>query len=66
MEETAGKAFPMQRVVELYKDEGLELTTEQAEKILELSQKLVNIVVTQYRKELNSTESMSKGHQKVS
>ncbi len=49
MEEIVGKAFPMQRVVELYKDEGLELTTEQAEKILALSQKLVNLVVTHYR-----------------
>jgi len=60
MEEIERKVFPIQRVIALYKDEGLELTTEQAEEILELSQKLVNIVVTQYRTKLNSAESTTR------
>lgn len=45
MEETGKKAFPVQRVIELYKEEGIELTTQQAEQILEFSQKLINIVI---------------------
>lgn len=49
MEESGKKVFPISRVMELYKEEGLQLTTEQAEKILTLSQKLVNIVVMHYR-----------------
>lgn len=49
MEEKGRKVFPISRVIELYKEEGLDLTTEQVEKILLFSQKLVNIVVTHYR-----------------
>lgn len=49
MEEIGRSALLTQRVIELYKEEGVELTTQQAEKILELCQKLVNIVVRHYR-----------------
>lgn len=49
MEEMERKGFAVSRVIELYKEDGFLLTTEQAEKILLFSQKLVNIVVTHYR-----------------
>ncbi len=47
MEKVGKKAFPVDRVVEIYKQDGIELTTQQAEKILQFSQKLVNIVINQ-------------------
>ncbi len=49
MEENGRKVFPISRVMELYEEEGVYLTTEQAEKILLFSQKLVNIVATHYK-----------------
>lgn len=46
MEEVGKNTFPVQRVIEIFKEEeGIELTIQQAEKILEFSQKLINIVV---------------------
>lgn len=49
MEEIGKREFPISRVIELYEEDGIDLTTEQAEKILGFSQKLVNIVVTHCR-----------------
>jgi len=57
MEEMERKAFPISRVIELYKEDGFPLTEEQAEKILALSQKLVNIVVSQCRTAFEVVES---------
>lgn len=57
MEESGKKEFPISRVMELYNEEGLELTEGQAEKILALSQKLANIVVTHYRTDAYTVES---------
>lgn len=50
MEEIGKGTFTVHRVIELYKMEEIELTTQEAEKILEFSQKLVNIVVNQCMK----------------
>lgn len=47
MEEIKKRDFPVQRVRELYREEGIELSISQAEKILEFSKKLVNIVINQ-------------------
>ncbi len=60
MEEIRKGAFPVQKVIELYKEDGLELTVQQAEKILEFSQKLVNIVITQCMAEPPSVKSTTK------
>ncbi len=49
MEEIGKREFPISRVIELYEEDGIKLTADQAEKILAFSQKLVNIVVTHYR-----------------
>ncbi|ADQ17058.1 hypothetical protein Lbys_1339 [Leadbetterella byssophila DSM 17132] len=62
MEETGKKAFPVQRVIELYKEEGIELTTQQAEQILEFSQKLINIVISQCMTGLAPVESTTGKH----
>lgn len=60
MEENGKKVFPVNRVMELYEEEGINLTTEQAEKILALSQKLVNILVTHYRTDAYAVDSSTK------
>lgn len=57
MEEIGKREFPIQRIIELYREDGLELSTEQAEEILALSQKLVNIVVRQYMTTFEVVES---------
>lgn len=49
MEKIERKRFRVERVIELYEEDGIELKTDEAEKILAFSQKLVNIVVTHYR-----------------
>ena len=49
MEKIDKRVFRVHRVIELYEEDGMGLTTEQAEKILAFSQKLVNIVATHYR-----------------
>mgnify|MGYP001312308918 CR=1 FL=1 len=60
MEEIERKGFPVSRVTELYKEDGIMITEEQAEKILAFSQKLVNIVVSQYITTLEVVESTTK------
>lgn len=49
MEENGKKVLTVNRVMELYEEEGVNLTPEQAEKLPAFSQKLVNIVVTHCR-----------------
>ena len=60
MEEIGKREFPISRVIELYEEDGIELTTDQAEKILAFSQKLVNIVFSQYMTSLEVVESATK------
>ena len=60
MNEIKKRNFPVQRVIELYREEGIELSIPQAEKILEFSQKLVNIVINQCVTGLSSVESITK------
>ncbi len=65
MEQMERKVFAVNRVIELFKEDGIMISEEQARKILELSGKLVNIVVTQCRKDSNAVESSTK-HKEVS
>ena len=57
MEESGRKVFPISRVIELYEEDGIKLTADQAEKILAFSRKLVNIVVSQYMTAFEAVES---------
>lgn len=65
MEENGKKGFPISRVIELYEEEGINLTPEQAEKILAFSQKLVNIVVTHYRTATYTTVDSSVNSEEI-
>lgn len=60
MEETRKRGFSVQKVMELYREEGIELSTSQAEKILDFSQKMVNIVINQCLTGPSSVESITK------
>lgn len=57
MEEIGKREFSVSRVIELYEEDGIKLTADQAEKILAFSRKLVNIVVSQYMTAFNVVDS---------
>jgi len=50
MEQSGKRGITLQEVVQLYKEEGLEITTEQAAEILEFLKRMAKIAVNQVLK----------------
>jgi hypothetical protein len=50
MEQSGKRGITLQTVVKLYKEEGLEITTEQAAAILEFLKRMAKIAVAQVRR----------------
>lgn len=55
MEANGKWKVPLQRVMELYNEDGLDIAPEQATKILEFMQKMTKIAVNQYLKDGNTS-----------
>jgi DNA polymerase II large subunit len=60
MDKNKKRGITVQKVIELYREDGVEMTMRQAEKILEFSKILVNIVVKQCVAETFSADAATK------